>query len=65
MTRDLRPALFGCAVHPRASILNNPNKDTYASSHTTGCLMEVVGVPSYSTHWMGRATPPRLVTAEV
>ena len=31
-------------------------------SHKVGCFMEVVGVPSYSTHWMGRATPPGHVT---
>ena len=33
------------------------NKNT--SSHKGVYLMEEVGVPSYSTHWMGRATPPR------
>ena len=47
------------------------NLEAGTSSHKMGCglhggsgadSMEVVGVPSYSTHWMGRVTPPRHVT---
>ena len=29
-----------------------------SSSHKTGCLMEEVGVPRTSTHWMGLKSTP-------
>ena len=43
----------------RGRAFPGPGQNSHSTrSHKAGCLLEEVGVPSYSTHWMGLNTTP-------